>query len=104
MFALIFAAENNNGKINYHMKAPLTDKLSEQQQCNLQLSENRVELLNTIRELIDEEIDRRCHGQSKKASAGDGVPTLPKVGREPPVPPPRRSLWQRLSALLGLNL
>ena len=58
-----------------------------------QFSEDRIQLLDTIREMIDDELERR-------RPDSDGNPAR---GNLPPYPirvqPPRRTLWQRIVSL-----
>lgn len=76
-------------------------KLTEQQRRNLQFAEERLELLDTIRYMIDIELDRRgvppCSNHHPQ-----NLPPEPK-GRdslesetEEPGDRPRRKLWQRI--------
>lgn len=66
---------------------------TEQQQRNMQYAEERIELLDTIRDMIDIELDRREQARTRDAHT-----------REPPDPPPRRTLWQRLASLFCICL
>ena len=78
---------------------------TKQQRRNMQFSEDRFELLDTIRNMIDIELDRR--GVSPDGNLPRKPSTDPK-GRESPEaknkePPDRacRTLWQRIVSLFS---
>ncbi|RRC94500.1 hypothetical protein EII32_11835, partial [Prevotella sp. OH937_COT-195] len=53
--------------------------------------DDRMQLLDTVRRMIDIELDRR------------GV-NAEGMGRTPPDPPPRRSFWQRIMSIFTGSL
>lgn len=76
-------------------------KLTEQQRRNLQFAEERLELLDTIRYMIDIELDRR--GVPPCSNHHSQNPPHEPKGRdssesetEEPGDRPRRKLWQRI--------
>ena len=76
-------------------------KLTEQQRRNLQFAEERLELLDTIRYMIDIELDRR--GVPPCSTPHSPDPPHAPTGRdssesetEEPGDRPRRKLWQRI--------
>ena len=67
-----------------------------------QFSEDRMQLLDTVREMIDIELER--YGVSPGGNPHPENPPLENPppedrGRTPPDPPPRRTLWQRIVSL-----
>ncbi len=89
--------ENKNGK-----------QFTERQRRNMQFTEDRIELLDTIRELIDIELDRRDMS-ILKPKLGQEKPTYAEAYDEPIESPPpehyspqpkRRSFWQRIMSIL----
>lgn len=59
--------------------------------------DDRMQLLETVREIIDIELERR-----EVNPGGDTHPENPPPEdrrRTPPDPPPRRTLWQRIVSL-----
>jgi len=67
-----------------------------------QFSEDRMQLLDTVREMIDIELER--YGVTPGGSPHPESPPLENPppedrGRTPPDPPPRRTLWQRIVSL-----
>jgi hypothetical protein len=77
------------------MEKPKNEPINEQQRRNIQLGEDRMQLLDTIREMIDIEFERR-----KMPPEGNPHPEKPppkNLGREPASPQPTpRTLWQRI--------
>lgn len=66
-------------------------------------SEDRMQLLDTIREMIDIEFERR--GVKTEGNPHPENPPPEGTGREPPDrKPPRRSLWQRLMGIFTSGL
>lgn len=67
-----------------------------------QFSEDRMQLLDTVREMIDIELER-CGvtpgGNPHPESPPLESPPPEDRGRTPPDPPPRRTLWQRIVSL-----
>ena len=67
-----------------------------------QFSEDRMQLLDTVREMIDIELER-CGvtpgGNPHPESPHPENPPPEDRGRTPPDPPPRRTLWQRIVSL-----
>ncbi|WP_373759110.1 hypothetical protein [Bacteroides heparinolyticus] len=59
-----------------------------------QFSEDRAQLLDTIREMIDIELERR--GVNPEGNPHPENPPPEDMGCTPPGPPPRRTLWQRI--------
>lgn len=85
------------------MKQQSNKKLTERQQRNMQFAEDRFELLDTIRDMIDIELERR--GVMSEDNPHPENPPPEGTGREPPhSKPPRRTLWQRLVSLFSLCL
>ena len=86
------------------MKEQVEDRRSKQQMRNMQFSEDRFQLFDTIRTIVNDELDRR--GVVKQE--GNPHPENPPpegTGREPPDrKPPRRSLWQRLMGIFTSGL
>lgn len=83
--------------------------LTDRQQRNMQYVEDRFELLDTIRDMVDMEIDRRCGPREGNPHPENPPPEA--QGREPPeaeagMPAgiPRRSLWQRIVRLFTFHL
>ena len=81
-----------------------SDKLTERQRRNMQFSEDRIDLLDTIRDMIDFELDRR--GVSPDGNPHPENPPPDPKGREPseakteePNDRPCRTLWQRIVSL-----
>ena len=72
-----------------------------------QFSEDRMQLLDTVREMIDIELERygvTPGGYPHPESPHPESPPLENPppedkGRTPPDPPPRRTLWQRIVSL-----
>ena len=62
-----------------------------------QFSEDRMQLLDTVREMIDIELER--YGVSPGGNPHPENPPPEDRGRTPPDPPPRRTLWQRIVSL-----
>ena len=62
-----------------------------------QFSEDRMQLLDTVREMIDIELER--YGVSPGGNPHPESPPPEDRGRTPPDPPPRRTLWQRIVSL-----
>lgn len=72
------------------MKHQEVDKKKKQQRRNMMYSEDRMGLLDTIRDMISDEFERRG-----VTTEHDNHPENP-----PPEPPPRRrSFWQRIVSL-----
>ena len=85
------------------MKQQSKKKLTERQQRNMQFAEDRFELLDTIRDMIDIELERR--GVMSEVNPHPENPPPGNGRREPPhSKPPRRTLWQRLVSLFSLYL
>lgn len=64
--------------------------------------DDRMQLLETVREMINIELEWRG-----MTLGGDHHPENPPpegTGREPPDPPPRRTLWQRLMGIFTSSL
>ena len=89
--------ENKHGK-----------QLLERQRRNMQFTEDRIELLDTIRELIDLELDRREMSFLKPKIDKEEL-TYTDSYSEPSESPPseqhsqeskRRSLWRRIVSIL----
>ena len=72
-----------------------------------QFSEDRMQLLDTVREMIDIELERYGvtpggypHPESPHPESPHPENPPPEDGgRTPPDPPPRRTLWQRIVSL-----
>ena len=67
-----------------------------------QFSEDRMRLLDTVREMIDIELERygvTPGGYPHPESPHPESPPPEDRGRTPPDPPPRRTLWQRIVSL-----
>ena len=72
-----------------------------------QFSEDRMQLLDTVREMIDIELERygvtpggNPHPESPHPESPHPENPPPEDrGRTPPDPPPRRTLWQRIVSL-----
>ena len=72
-----------------------------------QFSEDRMQLLDTVREMIDIELERygvtpgdNPHSESPHSESPPLENPPPEDrGRTPPDPPPRRTLWQRIVSL-----
>ena len=62
-----------------------------------QFSEDRMQLLDTVREMIDIELER--YGVTPGGNPHPESPPPEDGGRTPPDPPPRRTLWQRIVSL-----
>lgn len=56
--------------------------------------DDRMQLLETVREMIDIELERR--GVNPEGNPHPENPPPESMGRTPPDPPPRRTLWQRI--------
>lgn len=80
------------------MKQQSNKKLTERQQRNMQFAEDRFELLDTIRDMIDIELERRG-----VMSEGNPHPENPPPGNGGREPPDRacRTLWQRIVSLFS---
>lgn len=59
--------------------------------------DDRMQLLDTVREMIDIELERR--GVNPGGNPHPGNPPPEDRGRTPPDPPPRRTWWQRIVRL-----
>ncbi len=96
--------ESSDDNSNYkRMKQQSNKKLTERQQRNMQFAEDRFELLDTVRQMIDIEFERR--GLNTEGNPHPENPPPEGTGREPPhSKPPRRTLWQRLVSLFSLNI
>lgn len=96
--------ESSDDNSNYkNMKQQSNKKLTERQQRNMQFAEDRFELLDTIRDMIDIELERR--GVMSEGNPHPENPPPGNGGREPPhSKPPRRTLWQRLVSLFTVCL
>ena len=57
-------------------------------------SEDRMQLLDTIREMIDIEFER--HGVKTEGNSHPENPPPEGTGRKPPDRKPKRTLWQRI--------
>lgn len=87
--------ESSDDNSNYkRMKQQSNMKLTERQQRNMQFAEDRFELLDTIRDMIDIELERR--GVTPEGNPHPENPPPESMGRTPPDPPPRRIWWQRI--------
>ena len=72
-----------------------------------QFSEDRMQLLDTVREMIDIELERYGVTPGGNPHPENPHPESPPLenpppedrGRTPPDPPPRRTLWQRIVSL-----
>ena len=72
-----------------------------------QFSEDRMQLLDTVREMIDIELERYGVSPGGNPHPENPHPESPHPenppsedrGRTPPDPPPRRTLWQRIVSL-----
>ena len=67
-----------------------------------QFSEDRMQLLDTVREMIDIELERygvTPGGNPHPESPHPEIPPPEDRGRTPPDPPPRRTLSQRIVSL-----
>ena len=67
-----------------------------------QFSEERMQLLDTVREMIDIELERYGVTPGGNPHPENPPPENPPPedrGRTPPDPPPRRTLWQRIVSL-----
>lgn len=74
------------------------DRLTGQQRRNMQFSEDRIGLLDTIRDIIDDELDRR--GVKPEGDPHPENPPPEGTGREPPDSKPQRcTLWQRIVSI-----
>ncbi|MGI6242486.1 MAG: hypothetical protein ACOYJK_02935 [Prevotella sp.] len=80
------------------MKRRKTSKKVSRQHRNMQYSEDRFELLDTIRELVSDELE---HRRAPLGDTPDAACRPPEdTGREPPVQhPSHRTLWQRIVSL-----
>lgn len=82
------------------MKQKEDDTLNERQRLNMQFIEDRLELLNTIREMIDIEFERR--GMPSGCNPHPENPPPKAQGRDPtgdPIGEKALSLWQRIARL-----
>lgn len=88
--------ESSDDNSNYkRMKQQSNKKLTERQQRNMQFAEDRFELLDTIRDMIDIELERR--GVMSEGNPHPENPPPGNVEREPPHSKPAcRNLWQRI--------
>lgn len=69
------------------MKQEINHNPNDQQRRNMEYAEDKFMLFDTIRDIVDEELDRRTGKEGKDLSPE----------RQPPKPPPqKRTLWQRL--------
>ena len=85
------------------MKLQGNKKTTEQQRYNIEYVEERFQLLDTIRDMIDIELERR--GVMSEVNPHPENPPPGNGRREPPhSKPPRRTLWQRLVSLFSLYL
>ena len=72
-----------------------------------QFSEDRMQLLDTVREMIDIELEQYGVTPGGNPHPENPHPESPPLenpppedrGRTPPDPPPRRTLWQRIVSL-----
>ena len=72
-----------------------------------QFSEDRMQLLDTVRKMIDIELERYGVTPGGNPHPENPHPESPPLenpppedrGRTPPDPPPRRTLWQRIVSL-----
>ncbi|MBR6433459.1 MAG: hypothetical protein IKS70_03515 [Bacteroides sp.] len=72
------------------MKRQQNDNIRQRQQRNMQFTDDRLELLDTIHDMVKTEFDRCKEEQSRNARRGK--------------PPHCRSLWQRILNILSLCL
>lgn len=86
------------------MTQPTDDKRTPRQRRNMRFAEERIELLDSIRDIIGDELDRRGmrpegdpHPENPPPPGAGGTPPHPK----PPDPAPCRTLWQRIVSLLA---
>jgi hypothetical protein len=92
------------------MKQRLSSKKAARQQHNMQYSEDRFELIDTIRELMNDELgqvnDVPEHGKGISAGTPDcGNAPCEKTGREPPIPHrPCRPFWRWLMGIFNNHL
>lgn len=91
------------------MKQQDNKKLTERQQRNMQFAEDRFELLDTIRDMIDIELERR--GVMSEGNPHPENPPPDSKGREPseakteePNDRPCRTLWKRIVSLFTVCL
>lgn len=88
------------------MKQQDNKELTGQQRRNMQYSEDRFELLDTIHDMIDMELDRR--GVSPDGNPHPENPPPDPKGMAPSdgktADPTRRTLWQRIVSLFTGNL
>ena len=102
--------ESSDDNSNYkRMKQQSKKKLTERQRRYMQFVEDRFELLDTIREMIDIEFDRR--GISPDGNPHPENPPPDPKGREPseakteePNDRPCRTLWKRIVSLFTVCL
>jgi len=86
VFVLKFATENNETGEEMDMKQQRDEKQGSRQQHNMQVSEDHLQLLGTIHEMIDTELDRRGVVQT-------GRPEHPPPEKASPC---RHSLWHSI--------
>jgi hypothetical protein len=92
------------------MKQHLSSKKTARQQRNMQYSEDRFELIDTIRELVNDELelvnDIPEHGNGISAGTPDCKnPPCEKTGHEPPAPRrPHRTFRQWLMGIFSNHL
>lgn len=84
------------------MKQQADHTPTERQRLNLKFSEERIELLNTIRDMIDIEFERR--GMNMEGGSHPEQPPPKPKGRTPAndpdgEKPPSPTLWQRIASL-----
>ena len=85
------------------MKQQSKKKLTERQRRNMQFAEDRFELLDTVRQMIDIEFERR--GLNTEGNPHPENPPPEGTGREPPhSKPPRHTFWQWLVNLFSLPM
>ncbi|WP_158611198.1 hypothetical protein, partial [Prevotella sp. OH937_COT-195] len=64
--------------------------------------DDRMQLLDTVRRMIDIELDRRGVNIRGNPHHENHLPE--DMGRMPPAPPPRRSFWQRIMSIFTGSL
>ena len=88
------------------MKEQVKDKRSKQQMRNMRFSEDRFQLFDTIRAIINDELDRRRVGKVKQE--GNPHPENPPPEKAELQPsgktPPCRTLWKRIVSLFTFCL
>lgn len=82
------------------MKQKANTEPTERQRRYMQFVEDRIELLETVRQMIDDELDRR--GVRTEGNPHPKNPPPEEMGRTPPDPPPCRTLWQSIVSLFTL--